>query len=276
MRCPHCGGLNPENSSFCIRCGRDVRVNKTQLPQPAQRQTIAQRPQQQQHPPAQPQKPDYPQPQRPDYARPVTPQQAPPRSPARPVSAPSASPVPAPRVPAATSFPSSPRNTPGTPASRTARPAAPTLPPLATPSAQPVQPALPPPTATPDEQFPPRTIAQLKALEKNTQASAQVYTPVGDVVNYGKKTIVRIAYRRCPAWQQIVTLLKALRAYDSPKFDTIVIQGVTERDTDSYWYTNGQLVFDRNTRLGSQILNRYQIETGDGFSSDSLRIVLSE
>ncbi len=120
--------------------------------------------------------------------------------------------------------------------------------------------------------FPPRTMEQLKALEKN----AQTYSLVGDVVNYGKKKIVRIAYYRCPAWQQVATLLKALKDNDSPKFDTIVIQGFTESDANAYWYTNGQLVFDRNARLGSQILNRYQIETGNGLSSDSVRIVLSE
>lgn len=102
------------------------------------------------------------------------------------------------------------------------------------------------------------------------------YTVVGDAANYGKKKIVRIAYNRCTAWQQVATLMKALKEQDAAAFDTIVIQGVTERDADAYWYTNGQLVFDRNARLGSQTLKRYQIETGNGLSSDSLRIVLSE
>ncbi len=75
---------------------------------------------------------------------------------------------------------------------------------------------------------------------------------------------------------QVATLLKAFNEYQSDEFETIIIQGVREQDTSPYVYTNGQLVFDRNTRLGSQLLSRYQIETGDGMSSDSVRIVLSE
>ncbi|MBA2284806.1 MAG: hypothetical protein H0W02_04940, partial [Ktedonobacteraceae bacterium] len=44
----------------------------------------------------------------------------------------------------------------------------------------------------------------------------------------------------------------------------------------AYSFTNGELTFDRDVRLGSQITNRYVIETGNGFESDSVRIVLTE
>ena len=60
------------------------------------------------------------------------------------------------------------------------------------------------------------------------------------------------------------------------RFDTIIIQGVLEQDTQVYAFTNGQLVFDRGVRLGGLIVNRYQIETGNGFETDSVRIVLTE
>jgi hypothetical protein len=36
------------------------------------------------------------------------------------------------------------------------------------------------------------------------------------------------------------------------------------------------LIYDRAVRLGGQTNNRYQIETGNGFEVDSVRIVLSE
>lgn len=115
-------------------------------------------------------------------------------------------------------------------------------------------------------------MAHLRALE----AGAQTYTLVDDTVGNGRKRIVRIAFRPCTGWMQVATLLKAFNEYQSDKFETIIIQGVREQDTNPYVYTNGQLVFDRNTRLGSQMLSRYQIETGDGMSSDSVRIVISE
>ena len=71
---------------------------------------------------------------------------------------------------------------------------------------------------------------QLKALEKN----AQTYSLVGDVVNYGKKKIVRIAYYRCPAWQQVATLLKALKELGdvegSTDVDRFVLPGVQLTD----------------------------------------------
>lgn len=99
---------------------------------------------------------------------------------------------------------------------------------------------------------------------------------MSDTVGNGRKRIVRIAYRPCTGWMQVATLLKAFKEYQADKFETIIIQGVREQNPNVYEYTNGQLVFDRNTRLGSQVLSRYQIETGNGMASDSVRIVLSE
>src|SRR5579885_2272129 len=162
---------------------------------------------------------------------------------------------------------------PQRPATNQPRPPQPVTPMQAPPPAQPV----PQQTATrvrPAQPvaFPPRTMAHLRALE----AGAQTYTLVDDTVGNGRKRIVRIAYRACTGWMQVATLLKAFNEYQSDEFETIIIQGVREQDTSPYVYTNGQLVFDRNTRLGSQLLSRYKIETGDGMSSDSVRIVLSE
>jgi hypothetical protein len=90
--------------------------------------------------------------------------------------------------------------------------------------------------------------------------------------------VIRIGYPHCTGWQQVATLLKAFKESQSAKCETIVVQGVSEQDSSSsvYNFTNGQLVFDRNVRLGSQVLNRYQIETENGFASEALRIVLSE
>jgi coenzyme F420-reducing hydrogenase delta subunit len=113
---------------------------------------------------------------------------------------------------------------------------------------------------------------QLRALE----SGALAYTLVSDEVGVGGKKIVRIAYPRCSAWQQVATLLKAFKEYQTQQFNTIVIQGVTSEDNSIYAYNNGQLWFDRNVRLGSQLINRYQIETGTGLESDSVRIVLAE
>ncbi len=177
---------------------------------------------------------------------------------------------------------------PQRPATTPPRPPQPVTPMQAPPPAQPVpqqattrrrpaQPVAPPPVAAPPEPeppaaFPPRTMAQLRELE----TGAQTYTLVSDTVGNGRKRIVRIAYRPCTGWMQVATLLKAFNEYRSEQFETIIIQGIREQDTSPYAYTNGQLVFDRNTRLGSQMLSRYQIETGDGMASDSVRVVLSE
>jgi len=113
---------------------------------------------------------------------------------------------------------------------------------------------------------------QLQALEQG----ALNYTLVSDAASDGRKKIVRITYARCTPWQQVATLLKACKEHQEERFDTIIVQGVLAQDPDSYSFTNGQLVFDRNVRLGSLTTNRYQIETGNGYESDSVRIVLTE
>ena len=120
--------------------------------------------------------------------------------------------------------------------------------------------------------FPPRTMAQLQALEQGALA----YTVLDTTTNGQRKKIVRVLYPRCVAWQQVATLLKAFKEQHETRFETIIIQGYFSPDADVYTFTNGQLTFDRNVRLGSQTMNRYQIETGNGFESDSVRIVLSE
>ncbi|MGZ3617522.1 MAG: hypothetical protein ACXWOL_12065 [Ktedonobacteraceae bacterium] len=124
----------------------------------------------------------------------------------------------------------------------------------------------------PPSQFPPHTIEQLRALEEGAQAYTVVDSSVGD----GHKKIVRIFYPKCAGWQQVATLHKALKEQSEDGFDTLIIQGVFAKDTDVYSFTNGQLIFDRGVRLGDLILNRYQIETGNGFETDSVRIVLNE
>ena len=135
----------------------------------------------------------------------------------------------------------------------------------------PVVPPEPPPPEPPS-QFPPHTVEQLRALEEGALAYTVVQSAVGD----GRKKIVRIVYPKGVGWQQVATLLKAFKEQLEDGFDTIIIQGVFEQDTQVYAFTNGQLVFDRGVRLGGLILNRYQIETGNGFETDSVRIVLTE
>jgi hypothetical protein len=131
---------------------------------------------------------------------------------------------------------------------------------------------LEPPAPEPPVAFPPRTIAELKALE----AGALPYNVVDTAVGDGKKKIVRITYAKGVPWQQAATLLKAFKEQQEENFDSIIIQGITGQDTNIYSFTQGQLVFDRNVRLGSMTMNRYQIETGNGYQSDSVRIVLNE
>lgn len=140
----------------------------------------------------------------------------------------------------------------------------------------PSSPAAPEPPVS----FPPRTIEQLKGLE----VGALPYTVVSDSVENKRKKIIGITYQRCTAWQQVATLFKAFKEQQGQKterFESIVIRGVPGQDNtiDTFMsdqFTNGQLRFDRNVRLGSQILNRYQIETENGFSYDAIRIVLLE
>jgi hypothetical protein len=135
----------------------------------------------------------------------------------------------------------------------------------------PVVPPEPPPPEPPS-QFPPHTVEQLRALEEGALAYNVVHSVVGD----GRKKIVRIVYPKSVGWQQVATLYKAFKEQLEDGFDTIIIQGVFEQDTEAYTFTNGQLVFDRGVRLGGLILNRYQIETGNGLETDSVRIVLTE
>jgi len=113
----------------------------------------------------------------------------------------------------------------------------------------------------------------LQALEQG----ALPYTVVSDTVDVGSKKIVRIAYAKCTSWQQVATLLKAYKEQQgSERFDTVIVQGVFPQASSVYAFTNGQFRCDRNVRLGSLTTNRYQIETGNGYESDSLRIVLTE
>ena len=142
--------------------------------------------------------------------------------------------------------------------------------PVITQPASPVVPPAPPPE--PPALFPPRTVAQLQALEQGALA----YTLVESTTEVGHKKIVRIAYPKGVPWQQVATLLKALKEQQEDRFDTIIIQGVLQQDTQAYAFTNGQLVFDRNVLLGGNKTNRYQIDTGNGFEIDSVRIVLTE
>jgi hypothetical protein len=138
---------------------------------------------------------------------------------------------------------------------------------------QPEAPVVAPvPPAEPPAPFPPRTVAQLQALEQGALAYAIVNSAIGD----GRKKIVRLVYPKGVPWQQVATLFKAFKEQQEERFDTIIIQGVLEQNTLAYAFTNGQLVFDRRVRLGDLTTNRYQIETGNGFESDSIRIVLTE
>jgi coenzyme F420-reducing hydrogenase delta subunit len=114
-------------------------------------------------------------------------------------------------------------------------------------------------------------MAELQALEPGALDYTVVESGVGD----GRKKIVRIIYAKCTAWQQVATLLKALREQQDSQFDTILIQGVLDANTSIYSFNNGQLRFDRNVRLGDAVTNRYQIETGNGFDSEAVRIVLT-
>ncbi|MGH2496034.1 MAG: hypothetical protein ACRDIV_15175 [Ktedonobacteraceae bacterium] len=129
----------------------------------------------------------------------------------------------------------------------------------------------PPPAPEPPAPFPPRTIAELQALEQGALPYRVVESNIGD----GHKKTVRIVYAKGVAWQQVATLLKACKEQQEAQLETVLVQGVLEGDTSVYNFTNGQLRFDRNVRLGGLTTNRYQIETGNGFETDSIRIVLN-
>lgn len=124
----------------------------------------------------------------------------------------------------------------------------------------------------PPAPFPPRTIEHLRALDPGVQS----YTLLSDDTHEGRKRFVRISYPVCAPWQQTATLMKALQEYQSNKFERITVQGEIIGVDDIYHFTNGQVIFDRNVRLGSDVLNRYQIETGNGLSADSIRVVVTE
>ncbi len=147
------------------------------------------------------------------------------------------------------------------------RPPAPSVTPSVTPSVAPV--------AEPPAPFPPQTLEQVRVLEQG----ALDYTLVSDDEQAGRKRIARVAYPPCAGWQQLATLFKALNAYKEQQgrqCTTIIIQGFTDAHNDLYSFNNGQLIFDGGVRLGSDVLNRYQFETGNGFTGDAIRIVLTE
>lgn len=203
-----------------------------------QRPSSVQSPSPQRPLPQQAQRPPYPQPLRPPQS--VTSLQAPP--PPQPVPAPRPVRVAQPR-----------RQSQATP-----------IAPLPTP-----QPPVDPP---PDVQFPPHTVKQLRMLEPG----ALNYSVLDETVHNGRKRVIRIAFERCEPWRQIATLLKASDALRSSTYETLVLYGNITGNDDIYQYTNGMLQFDQKVRLGSQTVNRYQIETGTGWAADSLRIVLTE
>jgi hypothetical protein len=242
MRCPYCGGLNSDQAQFCVRCGRDM--SKPPAQTTASRSSAPYPP-----PPQQPQQPPYQNPRQPapgqGYPRPPVHQSLPTQVP--PYKQPSKQTSPAPA---------------GTRASTRRVAETPISPP---PPPIPQGPEAPAP-------FPPHTMQHLKTLEQG----ALNYSFVSEEESVGRKKTVRILYQRCTPWQQVATLLKALKEYQSDKFNTITIQGIYAQENSMYGFTNGQLQFDRNVRLGSQIMNRYQVETGNGYEADSVRIVLSE
>jgi hypothetical protein len=105
---------------------------------------------------------------------------------------------------------------------------------------------------------------------------AQSYELLSDDPREGRKRLVRISYPRCANWQQVATLFKALQAYRSETFASVIIQGNCSGTNNPNSYNNGQLVFDRRVILGSDTLNRYQIDTATGLDTTAVRIVLSE
>ena len=281
MRCPYCGGLNREQSTYCVNCGRAIQGT----PQPqapaqaqwpgAQQQATPQnrwpgaQPQAQQPRPGQPpQRPYAPAPNQATRGQQPAPQanaRGQQTTAQRPANTPSAGPQQHNKQPAQQHPANVPQ--PHTQQAQAGRrhAAAPAQAPAQVITAPPAAPEAPAP-------FPPRTMEQLNTLA----TGAQPYTVVESSVENGKKKVVRIAYEPCVAWQQTATLLKALQEQQEARYDTVLIQGVFPRQQHTYAFTNGQLQFDRNVRLGSATNNRYMIETNDGFASDAVRFVLNE
>lgn len=191
-------------------------------------------------PQQQPVQPQYPPPRGPQYPPPAKPAQQPYTAPGR--------------------APTAPAGTASATGRRAAAPAAPFVPP-------PV-PRVPDPPAP----FPPQKIEQLQALE----SGALAYTVVETSTMSDRKKTVTITYPRCAAWQQVATLLKAYKEQRGEKFATIIIRGYWQPEPDLYSFTNGQMIVDLGVLLGSQKINRYQIETDNGFEINAVRIVLSE
>lgn len=115
-------------------------------------------------------------------------------------------------------------------------------------------------------------MAQFMAL---LEPGRQAYIVNTSSVENGKK-IVYIAYPRCASWQQAATLLQALKEQQEERYKTTIIRGFFSQQQASYEFTNGQLQFDRDVRLGSQSGTRCVVETGNGYSTDSIRFVLNE
>ncbi len=248
MRCPYCGVVNKDGAAFCTHCGRDLARQTQQQAGVSSPQSSAYIPSGRQRPMPTTQMGQGPQ-------RVVYPPNAAVNIPATTVQQPGMQQV-RPVITQTTM----------------------TQPPISyapTKTPVPAQRPYTQPASEPPGPFPPKTIAQLHALE----VGALAYALIDNTISYGRRKVVRIKYARCSAWQQMATLSKAWREYDDATLDTIIIQGFFDTAVDtlnSYGYTNGQLLFNRNVRLGSQVLQRYQIETGNGFESDSLRLVLSE
>lgn len=242
MRCPYCGGLNREQSTYCVSCGRALQNVPPQQPAPLRTQWPGVQPPQ---------------------ARPVNvPNQAAQRTYA---------PVPNQQARPSQNYAPSPQRPAAQPAQQQTHTSR-------RQQGAPIQEpafvvAAPPPAPEPPVPFPPHTMEQLRAL---LSSGAQPYTIVESTIADGRKKIVRIAYANVTGWQQAATLLKALQEQQEEQYNTIIIQGVTPRQQDVYAFTNGQLQFDRAVRLGGSTSNRYVIETDNGFASDSVRFVLNE
>src|SRR5947209_16544029 len=240
MRCPYCG-RNSERASYCTNCGRDLRTPPSQQPAAVQPPPYQQAPQRY-PPPAQYQ-------QQPDNLPPL----------GYPTSAPRQ------QLPS-----QQPRQVP--PPQPYSSPTAPPQPQSRRVGQQEAPVPVPPPAPEPPLPFPPHTVEQLHALEQG----APTFNILDTTTDGKRKKTVRIAYPKSVAWQQVATLLKAYKEPQETQFETIIIQGYLPQDPGGFTFTNGQLIFDRNVRLGGQTLNRYQIDTGNGLAIDSVRIVLSE